>query len=445
MDASVLGILLYVLGGLAGASFYLAFSRTKGWAWESSWMIYALGGLVVVPWALAFCVSPNVLQVFQKADGKELLLCYAYGAMWGVGGLTWGLMIRYLGFGLGLAIGLGLCAASGTLIPPLVTGKFGDLTAQTSGMVSLIGVGVSLVGIILVGAAGMSKESELPEEKKKAAVAEFNFKKGILVAIFSGLMSSAMSFGLQSGKSLEAATMAIKPVTSATWQGIPVLVVVLLGGFTVNALWCLFLNVKNKTLGDYVKTETPIVRNLFFAGLSGAIWCSQFILLKVADTKIGDLSYVGWSLLMSSGILFSTLLALFLGEWSGVSGRTKGFLAAGLAVLVLGMVIPGYSKQLQEQEKKAPPASTSLVIPARQMHGQRSFRQAVSSRTRLVTAGEVRTLAAPASMERTSGFCSGQIAFSNGGNTPPRTLPSVRHAPRTPDRTTAASDGRTRL
>ena len=232
--------------------------------------------------------------------------------MWGVGGLTWGLMIRYLGVGLGLAVGCGLCASAGTLIPPLFKGEFGGLLQVASGQATLVGVVVALGGIVMVGMAGMSKEKELPEEEKKKAVAEFNFQKGMLVAIFSGVMSAGMAFGLGSGAAVE--TSAVSAGTSPTWKGIPVLVVVLLGGFTVNFIWCLYLNFKNKTTGDYSRKDAPLAANLVFAGSAGLIWCLQFITFKVADSKIGDFAFAGWTVFMSSMIIFSTLLGIALGR-----------------------------------------------------------------------------------------------------------------------------------
>src|SRR5512139_1927413 len=162
-----LGILIFALGGLAGAVFYLPFKKVKNWAWESYWLIYAVFGLVVVPWLLAFVTSPNVSSVLKQAPGKELWYCYLCGAAWGFGGLTWGLMIRYLGVGLGLAMGCGLCSAAGTLVPKILRGEFGQLFESGSGIVSFIGVVISLAGIVMVGMAGMSKEQELPDEKKK--------------------------------------------------------------------------------------------------------------------------------------------------------------------------------------------------------------------------------------------------------------------------------------
>ncbi len=349
-----LGVLIFSLGGLAGAVFYLPFKKVQKWAWESYWFIYAVFGLVVVPWVLAFSTSPNVISVLKQAPGPTLFKCFACGAMWGVGGLTWGLMIRYLGVGLGLAIGCGLCSATGTLIPPIIEGHISSLYGTPAANVSLIGVFVSLVGIVLVGMAGMSKENELPEEVKKKAVAEYDFKKGILVAFFSGIMSAGMSFGLQGGAPLEKLALTTAPVTSTAWRGMPVLVVVLLGGFAVNGIWCLYLNAKNKTTGDYTNRAAPLLSNLVFAGLAGAIWCSQFICFKTGEPKMGEMAYIGWAVLMASAILFSTLLGIFLGEWKGTSGRTRGLLAVGLVLLLSSAVVAAYSGKLSQQKPAVP-------------------------------------------------------------------------------------------
>lgn len=350
MDSNpLIGVLLYMLGGLSGACFYLPFKKVKDWAWESYWMVYAIVGLVVVPWVLVFIVSPNVCTVLKGAPLGTLLRCYLFGAMWGVGGLTWGLMIRYLGVGLGLAVGCGLCASAGTLIPPIVNGELGTYLAVDWGIATLIGVGISLLGIIITGLAGMSKERELSDEQKKATVAEFDFSKGILVALFSGIMSAGMAFGLGAGREIEIAARHVTPVTSGIWQGIPVLVVVLAGGFTINFLWCLYLNFKNRSTGDYLKAGAPLVANILLAGAAGTIWCSQFIIYKIADSRSGELQFAGWTVLMSSMIIFSTLLGIAMQEWKGASGRTKSLLGVSLAVLVAALLVIGYGNYLKPQ------------------------------------------------------------------------------------------------
>lgn len=350
-----MGVVIFTLGGLAGAVFYLPFKKVKNWAWESYWFMYALFGLVVVPWVLAFITSPNVLAVLKASPRGQLVYCFLCGAAWGVGGLTWGLMIRYLGVGLGLAIGCGLCSAAGTLIPPMLRGsaEINKLVGTAPGQVSILAALISLAGIVLVGMAGRSKENEQPEEVKRKAVAEFSFKKGITVAVFSGLMSSAMSFGLQGGPDIEKLALTTQPFTPTAWKGMPVLVVVLLGGFLVNGIWCLYLNLKNKTLSDYSKPQTPIMANVLLCALAGAIWCSQFICFKTGEPKMGQTSYIGWAVLMASAILFSSLIGIALGEWRGTSSKTRTLLGLGLILLLVSTVVAGYSGKLKTETAPA--------------------------------------------------------------------------------------------
>ena len=347
MEGTPFGVLMYLSGGLLGASFYLPFKKVKGWAWESYWLIYCITALVLVPWVLAVIFSPNVFSVLRSAESDRLLKCYLFGAMWGVGGLTWGLGIRYLGLGLGLAIACGSCAAFGTLVPPIADGNFGELLQTSSGIATLIGVAISLAGIIVIGGAGMSKERELTEDQKKATVAEFSFKKGIVLAIFSGVMSAGMELGLRRGDGIKSLALTTKPETPEFWLGLPVLVVILLGGFTVNLLWCLFLTLKNKSAGDYKKSGAPLVLNYILSGLAGLIWYSQMLLYTAGDTNIGDYKFSGWSLIMSSQIIFSTLWGIALLEWKGSSGRTKKLLVAGLVLLVVSLVVIGYGNYLK--------------------------------------------------------------------------------------------------
>ena len=348
----MLGTLIFACGGLAGAVFAVPFRKVKGWAYESYWLVYAVVGLVLFPLALALATVPDLFGVISRTPVKTLLVCAGFGALWGIGGLTWGLMIRYLGVGLGLAIGCGLCSATGTLLPPVFKGEIASLLFDANGqmvtakLITLIGVAVSLAGIVFVGLAGKSKEDELPEEEKKKAVAEFNFKKGIIVALVSGVFSGCMNFGLQSGDIM--GELAKSAGTDSWWTGMPVLVAVLWGGFAVNAGYSLVMNAKNGTFGDYAgirKTDYPLKRgmtvsNYCFAGAAGVIWALQFAFLKIGEPLCGEMAYVGFAILMGASVLFSSLLGIFLGEWRGTGGRTKAYLAAGLALLAVSIVLP---------------------------------------------------------------------------------------------------------
>jgi L-rhamnose-H+ transport protein len=190
----------------------------------------------------------------------------------------------------------------------------------------------------------MSKEGELPEEVKKKAVAEYNFNKGIWVAIFSGLASAGLGFGLKGGGSLS--KLALENGASSAWQGMPVLVVCLRGGFTVNVILCIFLNVKNKTTGDYFKKDVPCLLNFFWAALAGVLWVCQFVAFKTGEPLMGKQGYVGWAVLMGSSIMFSGVLGIALGEWKGTSTKTRILLWAGLGILLVSSVIAGYSGKL---------------------------------------------------------------------------------------------------
>ncbi|MDO4367000.1 MAG: L-rhamnose/proton symporter RhaT, partial [bacterium] len=318
--------------------FAVPFRRIRGVAYESYWLFYALAGLLAFPLVLALATCPGTLKVIAGAEAKTLAQCVGFGALWGLGGLTWGLMIRYLGIGLGLAIGCGLCSATGTLIPPLVTGQAGTLVATVGAKIVLGGVLGSLVGIALVGLAGKFKEGELTEEQKKAAVAEFDFRKGMLVALFSGIASAGMNFGLQSGAALEKAAAAAG--TPTAWCGMPVLVVVLWGGLVVNVAWCLWQNGRNGTFADYgrmVKTAAPA-----WAALAGVIWACQFACQKIGEPQMGDLKYIGFAVVMGSSIFFSSLLGLLMGEWKGTGATTKGCLALGILVLLVSFCVISY-------------------------------------------------------------------------------------------------------
>jgi L-rhamnose-H+ transport protein len=353
--ASLLGVLLYMCGGLGGSAFYLPLKGVRKWSWESYWFIYAVTGLVIAPLVMAALTVPSFLAVLRAAPPHILLWCFIFGATWGVGGLTWGIMIRYLGVGLGMTIGCGLCAAVGTLVPPIYQGQFADLYTTSAGIVTLLGVLVCILGIVVVGMAGMSKENELSDEQKKSSVAEYSFAKGLVVAIISGVMSAGMFLGIRTGDAIvKIATENGLVPKDSPWAGYPGLVVILLGGFTINAGYCLILNVKNRTGGDYARRDASLAPNYLLCALAGVLWYSQFGFLAIGDTKIGSLRFSGPSVLMSTMILFSTVWGILLKEWAGTSRRTKALLAGGLATLIVALVLFGCGNYLKSQSPVSP-------------------------------------------------------------------------------------------
>lgn len=345
-----LGVILHMIGGLASASFYIPYGRVRKWSWETYWLAGGFFSWIIAPWIAASIAMGGIGGVWAAitmTPGRDLLWAYLFGAMWGVGGLTFGLTMRYLGISLGMAIALGYCAAFGTLMPPIFAGELMQILTTAPGIYTLIGVGVCLGGIAVTGLAGMSKERELPEEKKRETIKEFNFFKGILVATFSGIMSAGMAYGLRAGEAI--GTNAVGLGIPEIWQGLPVLCVVLAGGFTSNFIWCVILSLKNHSGGDYLDAESPLLANYFFSAVAGTTWYMQFFFYTMGETKIGAYKFSSWTLHMASIIIFSSCWGIVLHEWRGSSQKTFRLLTLGLAILVVSMLIVGYGNYLKTQ------------------------------------------------------------------------------------------------
>ena len=334
----IAGTLVFLLGGIAAATYLLPFRGVKGWAYETGWLVSVLAGWLVFPLVFDAIVVPDFWNVLGAASASTLFRSFGFGVLWGVGALCWALMVRYLGIGLGLGIGAGLCAATGTLLPPICTGHASDLVATSSARMVLGGVGIALLGIVSVGVAGRFKEGEMSEEAKKKAVAEFDFKKGLVTAIIAGVASAGINFGLQGAPELEKAALAAG--ASPTWAGMPVLTVVLWGGLMTQILWVGWKRLKSGKVekvkgGNYA----TILANTFLSVLVGVIGVMQFVLQKAGEPLMGDFRYISFAVLMSSAVFFSAILGVCLGEWKGTSWRTKTLLSAGIVILAIGFTV----------------------------------------------------------------------------------------------------------
>lgn len=363
-----LGVFFHWLGGLASGSFYVPYRGVRKWSWEVYWLVGGFFSWIIAPWVLASLNTSELLSVLHEAPGDSIAWAYFWGAMWGLGGLTFGLTMRYLGLSLGMGVALGYCAAFGTLMPPIFHGEFMTKVLGTpSGQVILFGVFVCLLGIAIAGLAGWSKEKEMTDEQKKATIKEFNFRKGILVATFSGVMSASFAYGLDAASPI--AEISARHGTTMLWTGLPKLCVVLLGGFTSNFIWCVILNFRNHTGYQYfsptvragsapertgtgripltpAEESVPMLNNYLFSALAGVVWYMQFFFYSMGETQMGSYKFSSWTLHMASIIIFSSLWGIALKEWKGSSVSTKTKLAIGLATLVLSTIIVGYGNYL---------------------------------------------------------------------------------------------------
>ena len=330
--AILIGLLIIAIGAFCQSSSYVPINKIKKWSWESYWLVQGIFAWLVFPLLGALMAVPSGESLFAMfaAHPKESLLTILFGVLWGVGGLTFGLSMRYLGVALGQSIALGLCAGLGTILTPIFTGNTSDLT-----MPVIVGVVVTIVGIAIIGMAGGRKSKEAGEGAKEA-VKDFNFGKGLMVAVLSGLMSACFAIGLGFGSVL---TWSESPEIFAT---LPATMLVALGGFFTNAAYCLYQNSRNKTFGDYADGRLWL-RNIGFCALAGLLWYSQFFGLSLGKGFLGGspvLIAFSWCILMSLDIVFSNVWGIILKEWKGCSKKTIAILVGGLAVLILSTFLP---------------------------------------------------------------------------------------------------------
>lgn len=353
MSNPLLGVLFHWLGGLASASFYVPFRKVRGWSWEIYWLIGGFFSWILAPWIFAYFRTEDLFGVIAAADSNTLLQCIGYGLLWGLGGLTFGLTMRYLGLSLGMAVALGLCAFFGTIIPPILKGVFfSEILPTTHGKIVLLGLAMCLVGIAIVGAGGICKEKESAPENRQNTIAEFDLKKGLLVALFCGLMSSCFAFGISAGEPLAALSAAAG--TNPLFKGLPVICIVLIGGATTNFLWCAYLIAKNKTAAEILqpKIHSSNARpassgiNLFWCALAGVLWYFQFFFYVMGESQMGEYGFSSWTLHMASIIIFSSLWGFALKEWQGSSRKTLSYVFLGLSFLVGSTMVIGYGNSL---------------------------------------------------------------------------------------------------
>ena len=390
----IIGVIYHWIGGFASATNFIPFRGIRRWSWEIYWLIQGFAAWIVAPLVLAGLLVPNLFGILHAAPQSSIYYALLWGALWGVGGLTFGLAIRYLGIALGYAIALGLCTAFGTLIPPIYDGSIHAILHETSGQIILTGVALCLIAVAINGAAGLSKESEVtPEEKAEAGESDFSFGKGLAVAIFAGIMSSFFAFGLKAGAPIGAIakTELLANHRLDLWQNLPVLIVVLWGGFVTNFIWSAVLILKNGSIKQF--TGAPgnnpmrathatgqtlmdldphvfapgrrlperlgpriLTANYLFASLAGVIWYFQFFFYSMGQTKMGKYDFSSWTLHMASIIIFATLWGLALKEWRGTSRRTKLLVATGLFLLVSSTVVVGYGNYLKAAQTTISPS-----------------------------------------------------------------------------------------
>jgi L-rhamnose-H+ transport protein len=360
----IFGVIFHFIGGFASGSFYIPYKKVKGWAWESFWIVGGIFSWLIVPPLAAWLTVPHFMEIIKATNGGILGLTYFFGLLWGIGGLTYGLGVRYLGVSLGSTIILGLCSVFGALVPAVYyefspkDGKdsIGMLASSHWGQIILIGIAVCVLGIIICGRAGTLKERDL--NKVGAAANEnkdYKFGLGITVAIISGVLSACFAFGIDAGADMaNAANVAWREANHITdsanflYKNNVTYIVILWGGLTTNFIWCMILNARNKTFSNYTDSKTPLLKNYIFSALAGTTWFLQFFFYGMGESKLGN-GASSWILHMAFIILIANMWGIVLKEWKTVSKKAFTTLVVGIVTIILSVVLVGYGNNLKDK------------------------------------------------------------------------------------------------
>lgn len=337
-----IGLLIIAIGAFCQSSSYVPINRIRSWSWESYWLVQGIFAWLILPFLGALLAVPaghSLAELLTPGNRFNIAMTFLFGILWGVGGLTFGLSMRYLGVALGQSIALGTCAGLGTVMGPVFLSWFFPQQDPLSKLTFsvLAGVAVTLLGIAVIGIAGSMKSASLSEEEKRQAVRDFNFPKGLCIALLAGFMSGCFNVGLTFGTGLN-----FGELTDPMFRALPAILLVTSGGFATNAAYCLYQNHRNGTWSDY-GNQRVWANNLLFCLLAGDLWYSQFFGLSLGQGFLQDspdLITFSFCILMALNVTFSNVWGIILKEWKGCDRSTVAVLLVGLAILILSSFIP---------------------------------------------------------------------------------------------------------
>jgi len=337
------GILLIALGAFSSGSFAVPFGKIKAWSWETYWMVFSLGAYILFPLVACLVLAPGFISVIRGTSSETLTAVFLLGAVYGIGNLSFGLALRYLGLSLGYALSLGLMLAIGTLIPPMIDGRLQVMMQNSGGMLLILGVIVACAGIALSAWAGILKDKHISDAKKHESIGEFNLIKGLMAAVLVGITGSAMSLGFEQG--LPISEMAVERGIDPLFSMMPVLVVLLLGTFITTIVWCFYLGSKNKSLKNYLNAASNkvLIYNYLFGLLAGLLWFGQFIVYGMGKSKMGPFTFTSWGILMALTIVFATVWGVIRKEWKGAPTKIYILMALSLLIITASSFIIGIS------------------------------------------------------------------------------------------------------
>lgn len=350
----VAGVGLHSAGALLAANCYAPQKFIKQWSWETFWIVQATFCWLIWPIVVAMLTIPELGAVLNEAwhaHQDKMLYSFLFSLIYGVGGIAFNYSIRYIGFALTYAIAVGMSGILGTIVPPLVSGKLGELLSNPGSNWIVAGLVAGTLGIAFCGVAGRFKEIHI--KTGTSGESEFSITKGLSLSLLAGVLSAVYGFAI----------MVAEPVAEIAeqhgaghWKGNVIYLTANTGAFITSAIYCLWLASKNRSLGELLRvkpTETgqrvSLMRNYGLAILVGTLWYGQFFFYNLGHVRMGKFNFISWGIHMIMLVLFSNVTGIFFREWKGTDRRTLISISLGLLVLVASVIMLTYGSYIGSQ------------------------------------------------------------------------------------------------
>lgn len=344
---ATLGFVLAIVGGILMGSFSLPMKKISRWAWETTWLVWAVAALVITPWVIAAINVPEMASVYTQAGAGTLTMVFFFGVGWGMGAVLFGRSIHILGMSLAFAISIGLTLALGSLVP---MARKPELFATAAGQTLTVGIALMLIGVIISAIAGRRKEAQMQAAAgaqppaSSSATSAGAFVKGLTLCVLSGIFNPMINFAFEFGDNIKAAAAAAGAsdggASDAIWA------ITLLGGFATNLVYCSILLTRNKAWSGYRLAGTR--HYWFLAALMGVTWVLSITVYGRAAGMMGALgSSAGWAITMGCCIAVSNAWGIITGEWRQAGGKPLRTMCVGLAVILVAITVIGYGNSLK--------------------------------------------------------------------------------------------------
>ena len=331
------GIATLIVAGVANASFTMPMKYARKWAWENTWLVWAVFALVVLPLTVAFVTIPSLSAVYHSAGLGPILEVCGFGACWGVAQVFFGLAVDMIGITLAFSIVLGTSAALGSLIPMLALHRE---ALNTKSAYAVFGaIAFVLMGVMLCAAAGRIREGS----KALSSASNRRTSQGLVLAFVCGFAASSMNLGVAFGTPLiqAARSFGANSINAINAVWLPLL----LAGAVPNVLYCVWLIQRNHSGNRYRSGRS----HWALAAIMAVFWFGSTLLYGLAAGQLGAWGPIlGWPLFMSLIVITATTLGILTGEWKGCGPLPIRIQWTGVTVLVLAIfILAGSSRYLQ--------------------------------------------------------------------------------------------------